>query len=108
MKNTTLTVWDWILIILVSCLLCVLIFLVSPLNDTAKNYYAMTAEVIGVSEERDIVTVEDYNGNLWEFYGAEDWHKKDCASLLMDSKGTDTIKDDEIIKATFSAWDLKK
>jgi hypothetical protein len=107
MKNT-LGAWDWVLIVLVSCLLITLFCLISHPDDSAKNYYAMTAEVVNVSEDRDTVTVEDYNGNLWEFYGAEDWHEKDCASLLMDSKGTDTIKDDEIIKVTFSAWDLKK
>ena len=107
MKNT-LNFSDWLIIVLFAFFIGATIYLVSPLNDTAKNYYAMTAEVVNVSEERDTVTVEDYNGNLWELYGAEDWHEKDCASLLMDSKGTDTIKDDEIIKATFSAWDLKK
>ena len=107
MKNT-LGVWDWILIVLIGCLLIALFCLISHPNDHTEDYYAMTAEVVNVSEARDIVTVEDYNGNLWEFYGAEDWHEKDCASLLMDSKGTDTIKDDEIIKVTFSAWDLKK
>lgn len=107
MKNT-LNFQHWLLIGLYAILLGAVLYLTSHLYNTAKNYYAMTAEVVNVSEERDTVTVEDYNGNLWEFYGAEDWHEKDCASLLMNSKGTDTIKDDEIIKATFSAWDLKK
>ncbi len=58
--------------------------------------------------EADTVTCEDYNGNLWVFNGAEDWEVGDCASLLMDSKGTKKIRDDVVEGAKYSAWALGK
>lgn len=71
-------------------------------------YYALTAKVVETDEENDIVTCEDFNGNLWQFYGVEDWEVGDCASLLMNSKGTEKIFDDEIMGARFSAWTLTR
>jgi cell division protein FtsX len=60
------------------------------------NVYPMTTVVVDVSEATDTVTVKDYNGNLWQFKGVEDWEINDIATLLMDSNGTEEIKDDFI------------
>lgn len=72
------------------------------------NTYAMTCEVVELDRENDLVVCEDFNGNLWEFYGCEDWQIDDIASLLMDDNGTPTIYDDEIVSAqyngTFEGW----
>jgi len=72
------------------------------------NYYALTCEVVEVDRENDIVTCEDSNGNLWEFYGCEDWQEGDCASLLMNDQGTPSIYDDAIEGARYSAWTLTR
>jgi hypothetical protein len=72
------------------------------------NCYALTCEVVEVDRDSDIVTCEDSNGNLWEFYGCEDWQVGDCASLLMWDNGTENITDDEIISARYNSWDLGK
>lgn len=77
-------------------------------NLTNGWYYALTTCVVEVDRDNDIVTCEDSNGNLWEFYGCEDWQEGDCASLLMNSKGTTSIKDDEIIGARYNSWELEK
>ena len=72
------------------------------------NIYALTTKVVELDRENDIVVCEDFNGNLWEFYGCEDWQIDDVASLLMDDNGTSTIYDDEIVSAryngTFEGW----
>ena len=73
-----------------------------------NSFYALTVKVIDVDYENDVVTCEDFNGNLWSFYGCEDWCEDDCAGLLMDSKGTDLIYDDEIISAKYCGWILER
>lgn len=77
--------------------------------DVAKgntNYYALTARVVELDRENDVVTVEDSVGNRWQFCGVEDWEVNDCASLLMWDNGTETIFDDEVHGARYGAWML--
>ena len=76
--------------------------------ETSDEYYALTTRVEDISEAADLVLVKDSNGNLWTFKGVEDWQIGDCASLLMRNNGTENIKDDEIISARYSSWDLEK
>lgn len=73
---------------------------------SATNYYALTACVVELDRENNMVTVEDGAGNCWQFYGVEDWQTGDCASLLMWDNGTESIFDDEIYEARYSAWTL--
>ena len=102
---------DYILIAL-----CVITFLAVAIggtvaiitNDTPSEDYALTTKVVELDRENDVVVCEDFNGNLWEFYGCEDWQIDDIASLRMDNNGTPTIYDDEIVSAryngTFEGW----
>lgn len=69
-----------------------------------KNIYGMTAVVTNVSQATNTVTIEDFNGNLWQFKGIEDWTIDDIASCVMDNKGTIEIKDDEIISVHYSGY----
>lgn len=82
----------------------------NPIGTDLTNgwYYALTTKVVAIDKEADIVTCEDCNGNLWEFYGVEDWEVGDCASLLMESHGTKKIEDDTIEDVRFSAWELTR
>lgn len=73
-------------------------------DEVAKKYYALTTVVEKVDYKKDTVTCIDFNGNLWEFYGVEDWQKDDIASLLMDNKGTPEIYDDVIVKSYYDGW----
>ena len=81
--------------------------LMNQLLNSADSY-AMTTKVVELDRENDVVVCEDFNGNLWEFYGCEDWQIDDIASLRMDNNGTPTIYDDEIVSAryngTFEGW----
>lgn len=88
-------------------LLTILCGVLAACYAPAKTY-ALTTEVVELDRENDVVVCEGFNGNLWEFYGCEDWQIGDIASLLMNDNGTDTIYDDEIITAhyngTFEGW----
>ena len=64
--------------------------------------YPMTAVVIDVSRANDKVTIKDYNGNLWQYTGVEDYEVGDVVSCIMNNKATESIKDDVIIKVKYS------
>ena len=83
-------------------------FMAMPAGESKNKseLYALETIVRKVDRESDIVTCEDSNGNLWEFYGCEDWQEGDCASLLMNDQGTPTICDDVIRGATCARWTL--
>lgn len=72
-----------------------------PQNATTENYYALSTTVTSVDTTTDTVTVEDYNGNLWSFYGVEDWQNGDRCSLVMDTQGTPSIYDDVIVSQKY-------
>lgn len=78
-------------------------------NAPKEEKYAMCAIVVDVSTGNDTVTIKDYNGNLWQFTGAEDWAVGDVCACVMDDNATAEIKDDEIIstryQGTFSGWE---
>lgn len=64
-----------------------------------KHLYPLSTTVTEINN--DTVTVEDTNGNLWSFDGAEDWEVGDGCSLLMDNNGTNNIEDDIIISTQY-------
>lgn len=64
-----------------------------------KHLYPLTTTVTEVNN--DIVTVEDSNGNLWSFNGAEDWEINDSCALIMNDNNTKDIRDDVIISTRY-------
>ena len=73
-------------------------------NNAADKLYPLNTVVQEINEETDTVTCADYNGNLWEFYGVEDWHEGDFVLLLMNTCGTQTIYDDAVLRVTADAF----
>ena len=63
--------------------------------------YIMETVVYEFSHETDEVVVETETGNLYAFYGIEDWELGDRCVLVMDDMGTESIKDDEIIRTFY-------
>ena len=63
--------------------------------------YGLTGVVVNLSRGTDTVTIMDCNGNYWQFKGVEDYEIDDIVSCVVDTKGTDLIKDDEIIAARY-------
>ena len=113
--NKTIDTLETILaMVMILALGCVIVYFVCcgqhdpalGVNLSDGQYYALTTQVVEIDAENDAVIVEDSNGNLWEFYGAEDWQVGDCASLIMNSRGTVGVEDDKIEDARYSAWTL--
>lgn len=71
-------------------------------EQKAQNFYPLSARIVTINETADEVTAEDTNGNLWGFTGAEDYEINDTVALIMNSKGTKDIRDDEIICSRYS------
>lgn len=71
-----------------------------------KHLYPITTTVTEI--ENDTVTVEDSNGNLWSFDGAEDWQVGDGCALIMYDNSTREIIDDTIISTRYQQndWSL--
>lgn len=67
---------------------------------SANTYTAMTT-VVDIETDADTVVCEDATGNLWAFYGAENWQVGDMCNLLMHDCGTADITDDIIIRETY-------
>ena len=67
----------------------------------AQNTYYLFGHITEFDYEEDVVTVEDHDGNLWQFEGIEDWEIGDRCLLLMYTNGTDVAEDDAIVRATY-------
>lgn len=65
-----------------------------------STLYPETGKVVEICN--DVVTVETSTGNLFEFYGSEDWFVGDIVSMIMDSCGTVQVNDDVIITVKYS------
>lgn len=67
----------------------------------AQNTYYLFGRIAEFDYEKDIVTVETHDGNLWQFYGIEDWELGDRCLLLMYNNNTSVAEDDMIVRATY-------
>ena len=99
MKKSTFTILSiWLAI-------CMFIFGVIVGSAAAEKKttekYGLTGVVVNLSRGTDTVTIMDCNGNYWQFKGVEDYEIDDIVSCVVDTKGTDLIKDDEIIAARY-------
>ena len=70
---------------------------------TEVNIYPLLTTVTEVNRDKDLVTVEDNNGFIWQFEGADDWEEGDLCNCLMDSRGTEKIFDDEITMTRYES-----
>lgn len=96
MKQVAITL---IIFVLVSMLFCGCAF------DSPHESYAKSTIVININYDDDLVTVQDFSGNTWQFFGCEDWAEGDICALIMDNNGTsDTIYDDFITNTNYCGW----
>ena len=82
--------------------IAVILFAVFSISGAVHRYYPLAAQVYDLDYRGDFVTLVDAGGNAWGFTGCEDWMRGDIAALLMDSKGTGNISDDEIIMVRYA------
>lgn len=64
-----------------------------------SHLYPLSTTVTEINN--NTVTVEDSNGNLWSFNGAEDWEINDSCALIMNDNNTKDIHDDTIISTRY-------
>lgn len=92
--------------VLVWCVLLVLVFGFTVKADA--EVYPLTTVIVSLDYDADVVTAEDYNGNLWQFDGCEDWQVFDLCAMLMDDGATLTIYDDVVLlcwyDGTIDGW----
>lgn len=86
--------------------IALILILITIALTACADVYPMTAKVVEVNYDEDVVTVETFTGFLFSFEGCEDWAEGDCASLIMDDNGTEKILDDVIVMAQYSGWTL--
>lgn len=85
------------------CFIFSAIFTVKNTEIEKENrIYPQTFKVVNI--ENDVVTLENFEGYIFQFEGAEDWMIGDICSCIMDSKNTDSIFDDEILEKRYSGF----
>lgn len=65
-------------------------------------FYPETGIVTALDRESDVVEVTTANGHVFGFCGVEDWESGDLVSMLMNSRGTDLVFDDEIVRVRYA------
>lgn len=75
-------------------------------SERRADFYPETAVVREVSTTTDLVVVETCTGNLFVFRGTEDWMEGYAVSLIMDSRATEEVEDDEIVSTKYAGWKL--
>lgn len=88
------------LLIILIILLAIMIIACTCSCGKSSTLYPETGKVVEICN--DEVVVETCTGNLFVFYGAEDWFVDDTVSMIMDSCGTANVKDDVIITVKYS------
>lgn len=101
MKNFNFKIFLAVAAIIVMICLC------SAFLHTS-NLYALTAIVVDIDYINEEVTAEDCNGNLWKFGGSADWARGDCASLVINDRGTAEIFDDVVESVRYNSWNLSR
>lgn len=71
-------------------------------NYSSKELYGNTGEVIQIYD--NCMTIEDRTGNVWVWNDVEDWLVGDKLVMTISDNGTQTIKDDRIIKLTYIGY----
>lgn len=71
-------------------------------NTPQAQTYPTTMIVTETDTATDTVVCEDYNGNLWEFEGIEDWAEGDIVAAIMSDNATEIIYDDEFVMVRYS------
>ena len=109
-SNTKPLAWA-LVVCLVLLAASIVWFALIPQTDPIEQFYAKTTVVQTIDGENDTVVVKDSNGNTWTFTGVEDWEVNDVCSCLMDTKGTPSIYDDEIVSTRYDGvmlgWIIK-
>jgi hypothetical protein len=84
-------------IFIIPLLFVIFMWGITTIAKTETDIYPLLTIVTEVDGDKDLVTVEDNNGFIWQFEGVDDWKEGDLCNCLMNGRGTEEIFDDEII-----------
>ena len=104
-NNEVLRPWVWAIVAVILAVLIAAAFnadhSIPQVNTTPEaGLYSFTATIEAVNYENDaVLCVDDKTGNLWEFYDdeADALQVGDKVVLLMDTRDTPAVEDDEVI-----------
>lgn len=86
----------------ITCMLILSCAYAIPAHAEVEGFYTVPALVTAIDMEQDKVTCVLHDGNIFEFYGAEDWNIGDICDLYMwDCNSPEDITDDEVIDVTY-------
>lgn len=85
-------------------IIALIIAIAALFSVASAELYPAVGVVDSIDFKNDLVTFEDYNGNLWAIEGIEDWMVGDMGALLMDDMGTAIIYDDVIVMAHYAGF----
>lgn len=73
------------------------------LNGNLKPNFRLYPETAVITDiQQDQVIVECANGNIFQFYGAEDLETGDLVSMIMCDNATPVVYDDEIMTVKYA------
>jgi len=86
-------------------LIIIILFFVLCINynniNNLQNYYSTCMIVTNLDYVNDLVTLTDWNGEMYAFTGCEDWLIGDRCSVIMYNNTTESILDDIIIQVKY-------
>ena len=87
---------------LIWCAVMVAAILMGVVACASAETYPQTFVVIDTDYTNDVLVMMDFNGNVWEWEGVEDWDCGDVGSAIMEDNDTPIIYDDAIIDILYT------
>ena len=82
---------------------CAVVTLMILCGVACADTYGLVAVVVRVRDE--VVTCQDFFGNLWCFEEDDEWNEGDVVAFVMNDMNTPgVIEDDEITSVTFNGY----
>jgi len=100
MKDKTFyTIINTFVVIAFIMAVIITVSLIHPVTSPTDNntHYVTQAKIIGIDTTADTVQIEDSHGEIWEFFGAENFQKGNSVIMLMDDQSTSSVYDDTIL-----------
>ena len=105
-EKTFYTIINTCVIIAIIMTIIVITSLIHQITYTTINetHYVIETEVINVNTTTDTIQIKDTHGEVWEFFGIDNFQEGDSIIVLMDNQKTHTIYDDEILNVHFDPF----
>jgi len=72
--------------------------------EAHAELYPSCGVVVEIDYTNNIITVEDFNGNLWGYEGIEDFFIGDIVAMIFDDMRSEIIYDDCILSIRYCGY----